>query len=135
MNLDYTHLAMSIPRASFTEAYVSDVLRFYQTAFGWMEIPELRVDGERLTIHTSSRQYINIRASMEPMVTSGYEHLGFAVGSDEEFRTLHGNLTQMATDDERVELSPIGFTDLGNVYSFRVAFLLPVALEIQYFSS
>ena len=135
MRLRYTHFAMSVSRATFTDEFVTEVLGFYKEYFGWSEALALRLHGERLTVYTASNQYVNIRASDSPMVTSGYEHLGFAVESHQHLVNLHDRLSRCASQDGRASLTPINFTEVGDeqVYSFRFAFLLPVALEIQYF--
>ena len=137
MNLKYTHFAMSVPRATFTDEFVTEALGFYGEYFGWREASSLRVHGERLTVYTATNQYVNIRASDSPMIPSGYEHLGFAVESHQHLINLHDRLARAASEDRRASLTPINFTEVGDeqVYSFRFAFLLPVALEIQYFPS
>ncbi len=136
MKQSFTHVALSVPREQFQNQFISDIRVFYSDVFGWTEIKELAIENERLILRIfgdGSEQYLNIRARDEPMTTSGYEHLGFAVSHQEDFEQLHLLCRDYAKKDVRVQVSEVkrGGED-GRYFSFRVDYLLPLCIEVQY---
>jgi hypothetical protein len=63
------------------------------------------------------------------MVCSGYEHFGIVVESAEEAERLW---KQLDSDPRDVLLEPLSSGDDG-FRSFRFRYLLPLAVEVQYF--
>jgi hypothetical protein len=63
------------------------------------------------------------------MVTHGYEHFGVLLGSAEELRRLWADLAA----EEDVELEPLETNDDGEG-SFRFRYLLPMAVEAQFYA-
>jgi hypothetical protein len=75
--------------------------------------------------------YINIRERPESMVTHGYEHFGILVRSADDLQRLWADL---ANEQDDMKLEPLSTNDDGEG-SFRFRFLLPMAVEVQFFAS
>ena len=89
---EFTHIALSVPRDVFDHEFIENVLSFYGEVFGWTKIEEYSIENERLILdifNSETDKYLNIRAKDEPMVTTGYEHLGFSVTKREEIEELY----------------------------------------------
>ena len=65
------------------------------------------------------------------MVAHGYEHFGILVGSAEDLRQLWAALSN---DEDDVHLEPLSTNDDGEG-SFRFRYLLPMAVEAQFYAS
>ena len=124
-----SHVAMSVPEGTLTEGYRERVLEFYGRILGWREMESLRLP-DRLTIAVGSSSYINIRERRDCMVSHGYEHFGTAVRSAEECRRIW---TDLANEQVEVQLLQLSTNDKGEG-SFRFRYLLPMAVEVQYFA-
>jgi hypothetical protein len=122
------HVAMSLPAGSLTDEYRAEVLDFYGGLFGWRELESLRLP-DRLTLSTGGQTYVNLRERSEAMVCHGYEHLGVVVESAAEVERLWAALDG---DARAVYLEPLGAGDDG-YRSFRFRYLLPLAVEVQFF--
>ena len=124
-----THIAMSVPPGTLTEAWRAEVLSFYGHHFGWSEMDELRRD-DRLTIATGHESYVNIRERADAMTVSGYEHFGVAMRSAEDTEQLWTELHSSGLDPSPLDRRGDGYR------SFRFGpHLLPLAVEVQYFPS
>ena len=86
---------------------------------------------DRLTVAVGSSSYINIRERSDAMVTHGYEHFGVLVRSAEDLQRLWADLDNEQDD---VELEPLSTNDRGEG-SFRFRYLLPMAVEAQFYAS
>lgn len=64
------------------------------------------------------------------MVSNSYEPFGILVRSAEEFRQLWADLANEQID---VQLEPLSTNDDGEG-SFRFRYLLPMAVEVQYYA-
>jgi catechol-2,3-dioxygenase len=125
-----SHVAMSVPEATLTDEYRTRLLEFYGRMLGWREMERLRLP-DRLTVAVGSFSYINIRERPESMVTYGYEHFGVLLRSAEDLQQLWEDL---AKAEEEVQLEPLATSDRGEG-SFRFRFLLPMAVEAQFFAN
>ena len=125
-----THVAMSVPAGTLTDAYRRRLLEFYGRVLEWREMEALR-RRDRLTVAVGSSSYINIRERSDSMVTHGYEHFGVLVRSAEELQQLWADL---ANEQEGVELEPLSPNARGEG-SFRFRYLLPMAVEAQFYAS
>jgi hypothetical protein len=123
-----THVAMSVPEGTLTDAYRVRLLEFYGRVLGWREIEALRRP-DRLTISVGRSSYVNVRERPDNMVTHGYEHFGVLLGSADELRQLWAELDE----EDDVELEPLTPNDDGEG-SFRFRYLLPMAVEAQYYA-
>jgi hypothetical protein len=122
-----SHVAMSVPVGTLTDAWRAEVLDFYGRCFGWHELDELRLP-DRLTIGVGS-SYINVRERADAPAYNGYEHFGVVVASAEAARAIWA---EAAETDVGAELEPLTEGADGFV-SFRVRYLLPLTVEVQYF--
>ena len=125
-----THVAMSVPEGTLTDAYRERLLEFYGRTLGWREMEALRRP-DRLTVSVGPSSYINVRERPDSMVAHGYEHFGILVGSAEDLQQLWANL---ANDEHNVQLEPLSTNDDGEG-SFRFRYLLPMAVEAQFYAS
>jgi hypothetical protein len=124
-----THVAMSVPEGTLTDGYRARLLRFYGRVLDWREMESLRRP-DRLTIAVGRSSYINVREVPESMVSHGYEHFGVLVRTAEGLRELWANLA----GEEDVQLEPLSTNDDGEG-SFRFRYLLPMAVEAQFYAS
>ena len=124
-----SHVAMSVPVGTLTEEYRARLLEFYGRILGWSEMESLRLS-DRLTVSVGSYSYINIRERPDSMVSHDYEHFGVLVRSTEEFQQVWTDLAAVQVD---VQLEPFSTNDKGEG-SFRFRYLLPMAVEVQYFA-
>jgi hypothetical protein len=125
-----THVAMSVPEGTLTDAYRARLLEFYGRILDWHEMESLRLP-DRLTVAVGPTSYINLRERPDNMVTHGYEHFGVLVASAEDLQQLWAAL---ADEEEDVELEPLSTNDDGEG-SFRFRYLLPMAVEAQFYAS
>jgi hypothetical protein len=122
------HVAMSVPSGTLVDRFRAELLEFYGSLFGWSEIESLRLP-DRLTVSIGRHCYLNVRERPDPMVCSGYEHIGIVVASTEEAERLWKLLN---TDSRDVNLEPLATGDDG-FRSFRFRYLLPLTVEVQFF--
>jgi catechol 2,3-dioxygenase-like lactoylglutathione lyase family enzyme len=128
MSKGLSHIAMSVPAGTLTEEFRTELLDFYGGYLGWVEVEALRLP-DRLTMAVGDADYVNIRERDESMVCLGYEHIGLLVDSTAAADDLWA---QLDADDRDVHLEPLATGDDG-YRSFRFRYLLPLALEVQYF--
>lgn len=136
MKQEFTHVALSVPREIFDHQFIESVLSFYSEVFGWNKIEEYSIENERLILdifHSETDKYLNIRARDDSMVTTGYEHLGFSVTERKDIDVLYKRSLDYQKRDSRVELSNLEARE--TYYSFRVRYLLPLSIEVQYWSN
>jgi hypothetical protein len=125
-----SHVAMSVSEGLLTDAFRTQLLDFYGPLLGWTEIESLRRP-DRLTISVGGSSYINIRERSDCMVSHGYEHFGVVMGSAEHLQQLWDELARTDID---VDLEPLVPNATGEG-SFRFRFLLPLAVEAQYYAA
>jgi hypothetical protein len=125
-----SHVAMSVPEGTLTDEYRSRLLMFYGRLLGWSEIESLRLP-DRLTLAVGRASYVNLRERSDSMVTHGYDHFGVLVRSAAELQELWA---QLDNEQEDVQLEPLSPNDQGEG-SFRFQYLLPLAVEAQFYAS
>ena len=125
-----SHVAMSVPEGTLTDAYRAHLLEFYGRMLDWREMESLRLP-DRLTVAVGRSSYINIRERPDSMVTHGYEHFGVLIRSAEDLERLWGDL---AKEQDDVQLEPLSTNDDGEG-SFRFRYLLPMAVEAQFYAA
>lgn len=125
-----SHVAMSVPESTLTDEFRARLLDFYGPLLGWTEMVSLRRP-DRLTISVGGSSYINVRERADCMVTHGYEHFGVIMGSAEQLQQLWDELAHKDVD---VALEPLVPNPKGEG-SFRFRFLLPMAVEAQYYAA
>jgi len=122
-----SHVAMSVPPATLTDEWRTQVLDFYGEVFGWKELDSLRLP-DRMTIAVGS-QYINVRARDDAPAYNGYEHFGMTLSSEDELRAVWSAVNE---HEAGITLAPINDGG-GGFLSFRFRYLLPLAVEPQFF--
>ena len=130
MSSGLSHVAMSVPDGTLTDEYRARLLEFYRRLLGWHEMKSLR-RADRLTVAVGRASYVNIRERPDSMVSHGYEHFGVLVRSAEDLRPLWADL---ANEKDDVQLEPLSTSDAGEG-SFRFRYLLPMAVEAQFYAS
>jgi hypothetical protein len=123
-----SHVAMTVPPGTLTDAYRAELLDVYGRLFGWREMEELRLP-DRLSISVGRHSYINIRERPDPMACSDYEHFGIVVSSAEKAERIWQALEAdpRVTHLEGIQRGEDGFR------SFRFRYLLPLTVEVQFF--
>ena len=124
-----SHVAMSVPVGALTEEYRALLLDFYGEILGWHEMESLRLP-DRLTVAVGSSSYINLRERPDSTAFHDYEHFGVLVSSREAFQRVWSDLASVQVD---VRLEALATNDDGEG-SFRFRYLLPMAVEVQYFA-
>jgi hypothetical protein len=123
-----SHVAMSVAPGTLSDEFRAELLDFYGSRFGWTEMEELRLP-DRMTLAVGRRNYVNVRERDASMTCSGYEHVGLLVESPEAADAVWKTLS----DDPRdLELGELSAGDNG-YRSFRFRYLLPLAIEVQFF--
>jgi hypothetical protein len=122
------HVAMSVPSGTLTDEWRAELLEFYGALLGWREIESLRLP-DRLTILLGRYTYVNVRERADSMTCSGYEHFGIVVASSDELQEIWNRLDTHLFD---VKLEPVT-TDARGFRSFRFRYMLPLAVEVQFF--
>ena len=120
---------MSVPEGTLTDEYRAQLLEFYGRLLGWHEMKSLRLP-DRLTVAVGRTSYINIREQPDSMVSHGYEHFGVHVHSATDLRQLWEELENELDD---VQLEPLSTNNAGEG-SFRFRYLLPMAVEAQFYA-
>ena len=129
----FSHVALTVPAEFFEAGPRAELLGFYADVFGWSEDPAFGILGERILLRApSSIQYITLRCSETPMVTSGYEHLGIAVDSADQIHAIHKRAAQAGARYPDLELGPVRTLYGGKLLTFRLRFRLPLTLELQH---
>ena len=125
-----THVAMSVPEGTLTDAYRVRLLKFYGRVLDWREMESLRLP-DRLTVAVGPSSYINIRERPDNMVSHGYEHFGVLLRTPEGLQELWAVLSD---EEDDVQLEALEVNDDGEG-SFRFRYLLPMAVEAQFYAS
>ena len=124
-----THVAMSVPTGTLTDAYRARLLDFYGRFLHWRELESLRLP-DRLTVSVGSSTYINIRERPDHMLTYGYEHFGVLLATADDLKRLWHDLDALEDDVGLEQLT----TNQHGEGSFRFRFLLPMAVEAQFYA-
>ena len=128
-----THLAVSVPDHGLNDVSRRSIAEFYLAVFGWPEIDFLaKPDRLTLLVDREARQYLNVRARSEAMVTSDYEHLGVAFDDEAEFLRGHAAASSHISDSASGWVSEPKTGSGGEQY-WRVRYLLPITIEAQLF--
>jgi catechol-2,3-dioxygenase len=123
-----SHVAMSVPPGTLTDAYRKEVLDFYGDLLGWREMEDLRLP-DRLTIAVGRGCYVNVRERDDAMTATGYEHFGVLVRSADDLAHV---TKELQTKHPDVAVTPQSTTEGGH-HTIRFQHLLPLAVEVQYF--
>jgi hypothetical protein len=128
---------MSVDPDLLSEAGRRDLVGFYSEVFGWRELPTETIDKQRLVLGAHSvDQFVFLVGAEDPMRAPSLDHFGLGVGSAEELDTFYERALAYRDRDERVELIDRRTEQYPglSISSFYVRYLLPLMVEVQYFS-
>ena len=133
----FNHVALSVPADLLAEAGRRDLVGFYSEVFGWQELPTETIDRKRLVLSAwRIDQFVFLIAEDQPMRAPRLDHFGIGVGSMEELDAFYERALEYRRRDERVDVidrKTEAHPGLS-ITSFYVGFLLPMMVEVQYFS-
>jgi hypothetical protein len=133
----FNHVAMSLPADALDETGRRDIVDFYSEVFGWQELPTETVDRHKLVMMAYSvDQFVFLIAEDPPMTGPRLDHFGMGVATMDELDTFLERARRYRDKDPRVDLIEKK-TEVHtgvSITSFYVGFLLPMMVEVQYFS-
>lgn len=129
----FSHVALTLPARLFEPGPRAELLGFYDEVLGWREDPAFARDDRILLRAPSPLQYLTLRRAETPMVTSGYEHLGVEIASEDELRAVHERAARAGAGRDGFELGPVRTLYDEVLVTFRMRFRLPLTLELQHF--
>jgi catechol-2,3-dioxygenase len=128
-----SHVALTVDPGVLDGEPRTQLLEFYGEVLGWSENTGLAIPGERILLRVpGDEQYVTIRASQDPMTTSGYEHLGVEVSSRAELEEVHARASAAASRFEGAEVEPVRVRYGGTLHTFRFRYVLPLSIEMQF---
>ncbi|MGD9749982.1 MAG: VOC family protein [Acidimicrobiia bacterium] len=127
VSVGLSHVAMSVPVGTLTDAFRTDLLAFWGEHLGWSEIEVLRRP-DRLTLAVGDRQYLNVRELDGAVAYGGYEHFGVLLPTPEAVEIAWTAIVadRRVTDREEIVRGPGGYRQ------FSVRYLLPMRVEVQH---
>jgi hypothetical protein len=132
----FNHVALSLPAGALDDAGRKEIVDFYESVFGWTEIPQMTVDHERLVLLVDSySQFVYLVAQDDPMAAPRMDHFGVQVQTLEELDDVLARARAYQERDARVEIIDKSADDFGMLVltSFYVRHLLPLTVEVQHF--
>jgi hypothetical protein len=133
----FNHVAMSMPADALDAEGRRQILAFYSEVFGWQELPTETIDRRRLVLSVYRLdQFVFLIADDEPMRGPRMDHFGIGVASEAELDTFYERAKRFRERDPRVDIiekKVDEFTSLS-LTSFYVRYLLPMMVEVQYWS-
>jgi hypothetical protein len=133
----FNHVALSVPGDLLDEHGRRDLVGFYSEVFGWEEYPTETIDRQRLVLGAYAiDQFVFIIADDNPMRAPRMDHFGLGVGSLEELDTFYGRALDFRQRDDRVDIVDKATEKHPglSITNFYVGYLLPMMVEVQYFS-
>lgn len=132
----FNHVAMSVSADLLDESGRKEILEFYDSVFGWTEMPTLTVDRERLVLRAyNHEQFVFLVADPEPMRCPATDHFGMSVETVAELEAIHERARRRAEQDQSAEVTELQVEDFGVVklHAFYVGYRLPLRVEVQCF--
>ena len=133
----FNHVAMSVPAELLDEKGRREIVSFYSEVFGWSEVEMQTLDRKRLVLSAHRvDQFVFLIADDTPMTAPRLDHFGLGVGSMEELDTFYQRSLAYRDKDDRVDIIDKKTDPYPGVSitSFYVRYLLPLMVEVQYFS-
>ena len=131
----FNHVAMSVPADLLSEETTGAIAGFYESVFGWTEMPGMTKHGELLVLRAhSNEQFVFISASEQPMQCAQMDHFGLSVATPEELDAILARARTYREKDERVRIidkTVENFYDALELHNFYVGYLLPLMVEVQ----
>ena len=133
----FNHVAMSLPADLLDESGRKEIVDFYSEVFGWQELPTETVDRHKLVMMAYTvDQFVFLIADEPPMTTPGLDHFGMGVATEAELDEFLARARAYKEKDDRVKIIDKK-TEVHpglSLVSFYVGYLLPMMVEVQYFS-
>jgi hypothetical protein len=126
----FNHVALSVAPALLTPESQRDLVDFYATVFGWMEMPGMSRPGALLVLRAhSNEQFVYLAAADAPMRCPEADHFGLSVPDREAIRAVHDRAAAYRETSEDVQLTPLEVQDFGmlKLHSFYVRYRLPLS--------
>jgi hypothetical protein len=133
----FNHVAMSMPAESLNAEGRSQILAFYSEVFGWQELPTETIDRRRLVMSVYRLdQFVFLIANDEPMQGPRMDHFGLGVATEAELDTFYERAQRFRQRDPRVDIIDKKVDEFSSLSltSFYVRYLLPMMVEVQYWS-
>ena len=112
---------MSVPPGTLTDDFRAQVLEFYGSEFGWVEIEALRLP-DRMTLAVGRHCYVNVRERDPSMTCTDTSTSGCSSSRPE---AADATWEQLDRDPRDLGLEPIERGDDG-YRNFRFRYLLPL---------
>ena len=128
---------MSVPAELLDEKGRRQIVSFYSEVFGWNEVEMQTLDRKRLVLSAHRvDQFVFLIADDTPMTAPRLDHFGLGVGSMDELDTFYQRSLAYRDKDDRVDIVDKRTDPYPGVSitSFYVRYLLPLMVEVQYFS-
>lgn len=128
---------MSVPAELLDEKGRREIVSFYSEVFGWNEVEMQTLDRKRLVLSAHRvDQFVFLIADDPPMTAPRLDHFGLGVGSMDELDTFYQRSLAYRDKDDRVDVIDKKTDPYPGVSitSFYVRYLLPLMVEVQYFS-
>jgi len=133
----FNHVAMSMPADALDAEGRRQILAFYSEVFGWQELPTETIDRRRLVLSVYRLdQFVFLIANDEPMRGPRMDHFGIGVASEAELDTFYERAKRFRQRDPRVDIIDKKVDEFSSLSltSFYVRYLLPMMVEVQYWS-
>lgn len=131
------HVAMSVPAALLDEEHRRLLVDFYGEVFGFVELPTMTVDRERLVFSVHEvEQFVFLIADDPPMTCPRLDHWGISVGAETELDEILARAKAWRARDPRVDIIDKKTDDHGvlAITAIYVRFLLPMMVEVQHWT-
>lgn len=131
----FNHVAMSLTAEQLGAPSRADIVRFYNSVFGWKELDVMTEDRRRLILSAyTHEQFVFLIADDEGMRCPRLDHFGMSVGTLAELEGLHAACVEYQKTDPRVDIIAPKTDDFGmlRLTGFYVGYLLPMMVEVQH---
>jgi len=131
----YNHVAMSLPADQLGADGRKELVDFYSSVFGWVELPMLTDDRRRLVFQTYTlEQFVFLIADDPPMRAPRLDHFGFSVGAEAELDDVLARAKAYREHDPRVDIIDKKVDDhsMLAITSCYIRYLLPMMVEVQW---
>jgi hypothetical protein len=132
----FNHLAISVEKELLGDSGRKDILNFFDSVFGFTEMPSMTKDHELLVLRVhSNEQFIYLSADDKPMKCPSSDHIGLSVQSSGQLYDIFEKAKSYQEKDSRVSIEGPTLEDFEvlKLHSFYVGYLLPMMVEIQCF--
>ena len=133
--LRFNHVGISLPTDMLDEEHRTLIGDFHRDVFGFQPLDVMTLDRKRFVMQAHTiEQFVFIYGEDEPMKAPRMDHFGLSVATEAELDEMLRRAKVWKERDDRVDLVDKKTEDHGMlaITAFYVRFLLPLAIEIQY---